>query len=69
MTETQSFRSINSLLRVDSTTYIPLHLLVYLIKSSRNLLNYAGAHIGLWLHTEASSMNKLIIPLSLGGEP
>ena len=69
MTETQSFRSINYLLRVDSTTYIPLHLLVHLFKISHNLLNYARAHNGLWLHTEVSSMNNLMIPLSLGGIP
>ena len=69
MTETQFFRSINSLLRIDYTTYNPLHLLVYHYKSSHNLLNYARAHNGLWLHTEVSSMNNLMIPLSLGGGP
>src|SRR3990170_9096454 len=69
MTETQSFRNINSLLRVDRYTYFPLHLLACLFKSSRNLLNYARAHNGLWLHTEVSSMKYLMIPLSLGGRP
>ena len=33
------------------------------------MLNYARAHNSLWLHTEVSSMNNLMIPLSLGGEP
>ena len=69
MTETQSFRSINSLLRVDSYTYFSLHLLVYLFKSSCNILNYTRAHSSLRLHTEVSSMNNLMIPLSLGGGP
>ena len=69
MIETQSFRSINSLLWVVSYTYFPLHLLVYHYKSSHDLINYARAHNGLWLHTEVSSMNNLMIPLSLGGEP
>ena len=36
-------------------------------RASRNLLNYARAHNGLWLHTEVSSTNNLMIPLSLGG--
>ena len=39
------------------------------LRASRNLLNYARAHNGLWLHTEVSSMNNLMIPLSLGGIP
>src|SRR3954466_5194711 len=38
-------------------------------KSSHDLVNYARAHNGLWLHTEVSSMNNLMIPLSLGGGP
>ena len=63
------FRSINSLLWVDRYTYFPLYLLVHLFKSLRNLLNYARAHNGLWLHTEVSSMNNLMIPLSLSGGP
>ena len=67
MTETQPFRSISSLLRVDSYTYFPLHLLVYLFKSSHNLINYARAHSSLRLHTEVSSINNPMIPLSLGG--
>ena len=33
------------------------------------MLNYARAHNGLWLHVEVSSMNNLMIPLSLGGGP
>ena len=69
ITETQSFRSINYLLWVDSTNLHPLHLLVYLFKSSHNLINYARAHSSLRLHTEVSSMNNLMIPLSLGGGP
>ena len=69
MTETQSFKNINSLLWVDSYTYFPLHLLVYHCKSSHDLVNYARAHNSLWLHTEVSSMNNLMIPLSLGGGP
>ena len=69
MTETQSFRNINSLLWVDSYTYFPLHLLAHHLKRSCNILNYARAHNSLWLHTEVSSMNNLMIPLSLGGEP
>ena len=69
MTETQSFRNNNSLLRVDSYTYFPLHLLAHLFKRSCNLLNYARAHNSLWLHTEVSSMNNLMIPLNLGGGP
>ena len=69
MTETQSFRSTNSLVWVDSYTYFPLHLLAHLFKRSCNLLNYARAHNSLWLHTEVSSMNNLMIPLSLGGGP
>ena len=47
----------------------PLHLLVYHCKSSHGLVNYARAHNSLWLHTEVSSMNNLMIPLSLGGGP
>ena len=47
----------------------PLHLLVYHYKSSHNLVNYARAHNSLWLHTEVSSMNNLMIPLNLGGGP
>ena len=47
----------------------PLHLLVHHYKSSHDLVNYARAHNGLWLHTEVSSMNNLMIPLSLGGGP
>ena len=38
-------------------------------RASCNLLNYARAHNSLWLHTEVSSMNNLMIPLSLGGGP
>ena len=67
--ETQSFWNNNSLLWVDSYTYFPLHLLAHLFKRSCNLLNYARAHNSLWLHTEVSSMNNLMIPLSLGGGP
>ena len=67
--ETQSFRNNNSLLWVDSYTYFPLHLLAYHGKVSHNLLNYARAHNGLWLQTEFSSINNLMIPLSLGGKP
>ena len=55
--------------RVDRYTYFPLHLLVYHCKSSHNLINYARDHSSLWLHTEVSSMNNLMIPLSLGGGP
>ena len=33
------------------------------------MLNYARAHNGLWPHMEVSSMNNLMIPLSLGGIP
>ena len=55
--------------RVDRYTYFPLHLLVYHCKSSHNLVNYARAHNSLRLHTEVSSMNNLMIPLSLGGGP
>ena len=54
---------------VDRYTYFPLHLLVYHCKSSHNLVNYARAHNSLRLHTEVSSMNNLMIPLSLGGGP
>ena len=50
-------------------TYNPLHLLAHHGKVSHNLLNYARAHNGMWLHTEVSSMNNLMIPLSLGGGP
>ena len=67
MTETQSFRSVSTLRWVDSSTYFPLHLLVYHFKSSHDLVNYARAHNSLWLHTEVSSMNNLMIHLSLGG--
>ena len=38
-------------------------------KSSHDLINYARAHNSLWLHTEVSSMNSLMTPLSLGGGP
>ena len=69
MTETQSFRNINSLLRADHTKPTSLYLLIHLFKSSCNLLNYARAHNSLWLDTEVSSMNNLMIPLSLGGIP
>ena len=69
MTEPQSFRSATPYDRVDRYTYFPLHLLVYHCKSSHNLINYARAHSSLWLHTEVSSMNNLMIPLSLGGGP
>ena len=69
MTETQSFRNSHSLLWMDRYTYFPLHLLVHLFKRSCNLLSYARAHNSLWLHTEVSSMNNLMIPLSLGGGP
>ena len=55
--------------RVERYTYFPLHLLVYHYKSSHDLINYARAHSSLWLHTEVSSMNNLMIPLSLGGGP
>ena len=69
MTETQSFRSVCTL-RCDRPYHLhPLHLLVYHCKSSHNLINYARAHNSLWLHTEVSSMNNLMIPLSLGGGP
>ena len=47
----------------------PLHLLVYHYKSSHDLVNYARAHNGLWLHTQVTSMKYLMIPLSLGGGP
>ena len=69
MTETQSFRNNQSLLWMDRYTYFPLHLLFHLFKRSCNLLSYARAHNSLWLHTEVSSMNNLMIPLSLGGGP
>ena len=69
MTETQSFRNNHSLLWMDRYTYFPLHLLVHLFKRSCNLLSYARAHNSLRLHTEVSSMNNLMIPLSLGGGP
>ena len=69
MTETQSFRNSHSLLWMDRYTYFPLHLLVHLFKRSCNLLSYARAHNSLRLHTEVSSMNNLMIPLSLGGGP
>ncbi len=55
--------------RVDHTNLHPLHLLVYHYKSSHDLVNYARAHSSLWLHTEVSSMNNLMIPLNLGGGP
>ena len=55
--------------RVDHYTYFPLHLLVYHCKSSHDLINYARAHNSMWLHTEVSSMNNLMIPLRLGGGP
>ena len=64
-----AFQKHYSLLRVDSYTYFPLHLLAHLFKRSCNLLKYARAHNSLWLHTEVSSMNNLMIPLSLGGGP
>ena len=54
---------------VDRYTYFPLHLLAYHAKISHNLLNYARAHNGMWLHMEVSSMNNLMIPLSLSGIP
>ena len=69
MTETQSFRSASTLQWVDRYTYCPLHLLVYHCKSSHDLVNYARAHNSMWLHTEVSSMNNLMILLSLGGGP
>ena len=50
-------------------TYNPLHLLAHHGKVSHNLLNYARAHNGMWLHMEVSSMNNLMIPLSLGCSP
>ena len=50
-------------------TYNPLHLLAHHGKVFHNLLNYARAHNGMWLHTKVSSMNNLMIPLSLGGGP
>ena len=67
MTETQSFRRGPLNRYVRRYTYNPLHLLAHDGKDSHNLLNYARAHNGLWLHTEVSSMNNLMIPLSLGG--
>ena len=69
MTETQSFRSASTLRPGRPYHLHPLHLLVYHCKSSHDLINYARAHNSLWLHTEVSSMNNLMIPLSLGGEP
>src|SRR6187200_3664646 len=70
MTETQSFRR-GPLNQIDRPVHLqnPLHLLAHRGKVSHNLLNYARAHIGMWLHTEVSSMNNLMIPLSLGGGP
>ena len=62
MTKTQSFRNNHSLLRMDSYTYFPLHLLAHHWKRSCNLLNYARAHNSLWLRTEVSSMNHLSSP-------
>ena len=44
-------------------------MLVYHCKSLHDLVDYARAHNSMWLHTEVSSMNKLMIPLSLGGSP
>ena len=44
-------------------------MLVYHCKSSHDLLSYARAHNSMWLHTEVSSMNNLMIPLNLGGGP
>ena len=44
-------------------------MLAYHCKSLHDLVNYARAHNSLWLHTEVSSMNSLMIPLSLGGGP
>ena len=55
--------------RVDRTNLHPQHLLVYHYKSLHDLVNYARAHSSLWLHTEVSSMNNLMIPLGLGGGP
>ena len=69
MTETQSFRSTSTLRSGRPYDLHPLHLLVYHYKSSHDLLNYARAHNSLWMHTEVSSMNSLMIPLSLGGGP
>ncbi len=60
MTETQSFRNINSLLRVDHTKPTkPTTCWSTSSRASRNLLNYARAHNSLWLHMEVSSMNNL----------
>ena len=67
MTETQSFRNNHSLLWMDRYTYFPLHLLVHLFKSSRNLINYARAHNTLWLHTEATWYETCPTFLNLGG--
>ena len=69
MTKTQSFRSASTL-----RSGRPVHLLSPTsaslpCKSSQDLINYARAHNGLWLHMEVSSMNNLMIPLSLGGGP
>ena len=69
MTETQSSEALAPYEQVDRTNLHPLHLLVYHYKSSHDLVNYARAHSSLWLHTEVSSMNNLMIPLSLGGGP
>ena len=70
MTETQSFRR-GPLNQIDRPVHLQtqLHLLAHHGKVSHNLLNYARAHIGMWLHTEVSSMKYLMIPLSLGGGP
>ena len=69
MTETQSFRSASTLRSGRPYHLHPLHLLVYHCKSSHDLVNYVRAHTSLWLHTEVSSINNLMIPLSLGGGP
>ena len=69
MTETQSFRSASTLRPGRPYHLHPLHLLVYHCKSLHDLLSYARAHNSMWLHTEVSSMNNLMIPLSLGGGP
>ena len=69
MTETQSFQRGPLNRQIGLYTYNPLHLLAHHGRVSHNLLNYARAHNGMWLHTEFSSMNNLMIPLSLGGSP
>ena len=69
MTETQSFRSASTLRSGRPYHLHTLHLLVYHCKSSHDLVNYARAHNSMWLHTKVSSLNNLMIPLSLGHGP